>query len=518
MKKNYLFLSIVFSALISSLNISAKSINENSILPSPTLKEGKAIIIGKIDGYKPTFKSTIRVSYHNHIINENDRSEVEISHEGDFLLPVELVTITTCLFISDYYREYILLSPGDTCYINIDASKIGEVSKFDALKRESIDDNYVCFRGAFADVNNDLNVLRFWSFNIPLFQSAKKGKTPNQNKIYVLETLESMLTHLTEQKLSKRTIELISIELQQNAISNLLDFNPFWKNYLLLDNYQEPTVSSNYFSFLKEININKPSFFYGRIFSRIIDQCISLEDNTLTYHDLVNKRSSPQKSLTIEDLEKQKEYLSNILGENNGVAFDMLDVQNINSKIKYNIPLVEWEKDRLKNLSDPFYYEYLIKIDDSLLLQRNQIKENTKSILIDLTKSESENYLKQILDKHNGKTLFVTYWSIGCIYALNAVQTINPLYEKYYDKDIVFMYITDDYFLPHIWRNKAIQLDGFNYRLSKKQMKYFMNQYQIDDATPSFVIIDKEGKPILMRQGLSDSNMKDIISLLDKSI
>lgn len=518
MGKNYIiFFIIVFSTLVSIPNINAKSTQAASFLPSPSLKEGRAFIKGQIKGYSPISKSKIRISYNNPIINENEISEVEISHKGDFFLTVELVSISTCLFISDYYKEYILLSPGDTCFINIDASKIDKISNFDVLKREQLDDRYVYFKGVFADVNNDLNILRFWSYNIPLFKRVKKGQTPNQYKNYVLETLEMTLSHLTEQKLSKRTMELITIELQQNAIRNLLDFDSFWKNYLSLDNYPEPTVSSNYFSFLKELNINKPSSFYGRFFSTIMNQCISIEDNSLTYNDLVHKRSSPQKSLTIKNLKKQSKYLSKILGESSGTAFDMLDVQNINSKIKYNIPLVEWEKERLKQLSNPFYYEYLIKKNDSLLLQRIQVEENPKSVLIDVTNSKSDNYFEEILDLYKGKILFVTYWSIGCRYALNAINIINPMYEKYHDKDIVFLYITDDYYLPQIWKNKAMQIDGFNYRLSKKQINYFMNQYKID-GTPSFVIFNKDGKCLLIKQGFSDSNIKDIISLLNKSI
>ena len=101
--------------MISSLNINAKSFNENSILPSPTLKEGKAIIIGKIDGYKPTFKSIIRVSYHNHIINENDRSEVEISPEGQmkyFMNQYQIDDATPSFVIIDKEGKPILMRQG----------------------------------------------------------------------------------------------------------------------------------------------------------------------------------------------------------------------------------------------------------------------------------------------------------------------------------------------------------------------------------------------------------------------
>lgn len=515
MSTNYKCILSLSLFLLAVLKIDAQDIQQPLNLPIPVLKQGTAIISGQIKDYNLNRNSKVKVSYSNPIMNKIESSEVKISEDGTFILPVKLLTSSICFFVSDYYKEYILLSPGDTCYIDINGHVISDLSNFDAIKRKNINDKYVNFRGTFADVNNDLFLLKFLSYEVSLFRKTISGQSPEQYKTHILNVLRDALLKIKEDILSKRTIELLTIELNQKAIFTLLYLNPLWDDYAL-SNSPVPNIDTSYFSFLKELKVNTLYSFYGRHFSSIIQSCISLEELTLSYDDLIKKNSASQKPLSFDDILNQREYLSKILGENSGVLFDMLEMQNYTSKLEFGLPLGDWEMNRLKELSNSFYFEYLNDKNDSLLLQQTLIQKNPRSVLIDATKQENINYFDQILNIHKGKTILVTYWSIGCQFALSAINSINSMSENYHEKDVVFVNITDDHFLTQIWENKANQISGFNYRLRKEQIDYFIEKYSFN-STPSFVIFDNNGECLFSERGLSEPNMKEIISALDKS-
>ncbi|MGV8092393.1 MAG: hypothetical protein AB2L24_11070 [Mangrovibacterium sp.] len=492
--------------------------NKEASLPVISLKEGNAFIKGKVYGYNPVSNSRVRIAYHNPIMNKTEAFVVEISENGDFFVDVPILSNSTCLFVSDYYKEYILLSPSDTCYIHIDSDKIRKVNEFNAIKRDNIDNQYVRFDGSFAEVNNELNNLHFWSNSINLFSYKNEYTTLAQYKTYILSTLEKSLKELLNTNISKQTKELITINLQQQAIRCLLDDRILLENLLDKGNLSTPAADISYFSFLEEMNINSLYSFYGRFFSNIIDECRRIEDMVMPLRELINKRQMPQKALVNEDIVKQKGYLARILKKSSGPAFDLLEVLNFTLKIEQDLTLDEWEIENLRQLKEPVYYNYVIRKNELLSSHLENIRKKSASVIFDATTEKKDNFFEDILSLYEGNIIMVNYWSMGCLGALNAIKDIEPLKMKYKNRKVVFIYLTDDHFLYPIWENKATQIEGVHYRLNKKQLNFIISKYKMMDVTPSFLVFDKKGECIFNQKGYSKNAIKNIFDTIDKGL
>ncbi|MCG6186237.1 TlpA family protein disulfide reductase [Maribellus maritimus] len=491
---------------------------EEASLPAISLKEGKAFVKGKVFGYVPAAGNSVRVLYSNPIMNESETFDVDISENGEFFMNVPLLSNATCLFMSDYYREYILLSPGDTCSVHIHADKIENINGFDAIKRSNIDDKYVRFDGAFATVNNELNDIRFWSKSIKFFRYKNDYQNPTQYKTDILSDLEKSLEELLTSNISEQTKELITINLQQSVILLLLNNNTIVGNHFDKGDLSTSAVDTGYFTFLEEMNLNSNYSFYGRFFSNVISNCRQIERFLTPLNELMDKSDMPPKPLAYEMIKRQKDYLARVLKEDNGPAFDLLEVMSFSSKIKSQLTLEEWEMERLKQLKVPLYYDYSIRKNELLSIRLQEIREKSTSVILDVSAKPKENYFEDIISLYEGKTIMVNYWSLGCWGALNALDVIEPLKTKYKNKDVAFIYLTDDSFLYQVWENKALQVDGIHYRLNKKQIDYILSKFEMRDVTPSFLVFDKKGQSVFKSEGYSENVIKNIFDTIDKEL
>ncbi len=523
LKKQLVIMMILFY-FINSLSACLLFANKESIenkelfLPSTFIQEGKTYIQGKVWGYIPSDNGRIRVAYPNPIMNKPEAIIVDISESGDFFLEVPMLSNATCFFVSDYYKEYIVLSLGDTCMINIDAKKIDKLGKFDAIKRVNISEQYVFFSGAFAEVNNDLSHFRLCSNNVNLFSNRTEDQTTEDYKTNILSTLEESLNNVKISDITEQTKELISIHFQQLAMRCLLFDRNLFKHLLDEEDLSESAVDIDYFSFLKELNINSSYSLYGYFFSNIISQCRQIEDLKKPLGDLINERKRPKKELVPDDIKIQKAYLSKVLNENNGLIFDLLEVQNYALEVQQNLPLNEWKINRLKKLNSSVYFNYITRENELLVRRLENINKDSNSIIFDVSKQQKVNCFDKILDLHKGKIILFNYWSEGCLGAIEAIKSMESLKEKYRNKKIVFIYLTTDRSLSQSWENKAVQIDGIHYRLNKDQLNYILSNYEIRNSTPSFLVFNKQGKCILKQTGYSEESMKNIFNKIDKNI
>ena len=491
--------------------------DKEASLPAISLKEGKAYVKGKVYGYNPESNSLIRVTRDHPIMNEPDVIIDKISRNGEFFMEVPILSNSTWLFVSDYYMENLLLSPGDTCCIYIDANQITDLNKFDARKRDYVDTKYIRFGGAFAQVNNDLNDLHFLVNTVGLFGFKNEYDNSDLYKEHILSTLNKSLKEFLSKNISQQTKELITINLRQQAMRSLVNSNALLENPLNKGDLSTPVVDLDYFSFLEELNINSPYSFYGRFFQDIIYECMSIEEKLMPLGELINKREMPMKALNEDAIKRQKDYLSRVLKENSGPAFDLLEVLNFTSKIRQDMSLDEWEIESLKQLKEPVYYDYIIEKNKLLSSHLKVFKEKSTASLFDAT-TEKDNYFENILSLNEDNVIMLTYWSMGCIPCHTANNYIEPLKVNYINKKLVFLYLTDEYFLYPAWENQSVQIQGIHYRLNKKQIEYVKSKFGMANGTPGFLVFDKKGECIFNQSGYSEYAVKDIFDTIDKEL
>lgn len=149
--------------------------------------------------------------------------------------------------------------------------------------------------------------------------------------------------------------------------------------------------------------------------------------------------------------------------------------------------------------------------------QLKETKEKSTTSLFDVT-NEKNDYFEDILSKYSDNVILLTYWSMGCIPCHTANEYIEPLKTNYKNKKLVFLYLTNEYFLYPTWENQSIQIKGAHYRLNKKQIEYVLSKYKMSKATPGFLVFDKNGECIFKQRGYSEHALKEIFDTIDKEL
>lgn len=121
---------------------------------------------------------------------------------------------------------------------------------------------------------------------------------------------------------------------------------------------------------------------------------------------------------------------------------------------------------------------------------------------------EKVNYLKDL----KGKVVLLDFWSIYCVSCLKEIPKLVEIYEKYKDKDVVFIYVDLD-------TNKR-RLDMFrkknNFNPVIMDKKRDIAKLFNVNILPTTLIIDKAGKLRFFHEGYKPGDEHEIEDIIQK--
>ncbi|RZL37218.1 MAG: TlpA family protein disulfide reductase, partial [Pedobacter sp.] len=90
------------------------------------------------------------------------------------------------------------------------------------------------------------------------------------------------------------------------------------------------------------------------------------------------------------------------------------------------------------------------------------------------------------------KVVFIDLWATWCSPCLEAMQEFRSTKNEFYDKDVVFVYLTNGSSPLKLWNEKIKGIGSEHYYLKSSQWEFIMNDFGFK-AIPSYLLYNKHG-------------------------
>jgi thiol-disulfide isomerase/thioredoxin len=168
--------------------------------------------------------------------------------------------------------------------------------------------------------------------------------------------------------------------------------------------------------------------------------------------------------------------------------------QNSSRNIKETLTPLDADElaDRLNNIKDPFIAKYLVYENNRTLKKIKKNKNASGFVLNKVPKTEADKLFDKIISKYKGKVILVDFWATWCAPCRSGIKKMIPLKEELKDKDVVFLYITDQTSPEKTYNNMIPEIKGEHYRVTTDEWNYLKIKFNIS-GIPHYSLIDKMG-------------------------
>jgi thiol-disulfide isomerase/thioredoxin len=180
-----------------------------------------------------------------------------------------------------------------------------------------------------------------------------------------------------------------------------------------------------------------------------------------------------------------------------GQGMDIINAQDICSKIVAEVSPVSDEKLKIiqQQFSTPFIADYVALCNNQSMAKLEANKKKTGFVVNETPKTEAAKIFDAIIKKYKGKVIYVDFWATWCGPCLSGIEQIKPLKEELKDKDIVFVYITDESSPTDTWNKLIPDIKGEHYRLKNDEWNFLKSMFNVT-GIPHYVLVGKTGEII----------------------
>ncbi|WP_139957670.1 TlpA family protein disulfide reductase [Flavicella sediminum] len=176
---------------------------------------------------------------------------------------------------------------------------------------------------------------------------------------------------------------------------------------------------------------------------------------------------------------------------------DIIKMQIVAGSIKDELsPLSQKELSEVsKKISNSFLVECLKNENKKTILKLESNKKATGFVVKETPKTDGDKVFKAIIEKYEGKVVFVDFWATWCAPCRSGIKRMIPMKEVLKDKEVVFLYITDTTSPEKTYNNMIPGIKGEHYRVSADEWNYMKIKFNIS-GIPHHALVDKTGKII----------------------
>lgn len=477
-------------------------ISKKAQLPSPELTYDKAILTGRVLGFKKDMPASGKLYLNDPIRWLNFAEEVSINEDGTFRIEADVITVTPATLVLPFAQISCLFAPGKECSIIINTPECTRLQSH--LQKDGKPyGKKVYYNGYLAELQQELadNTIRTNLIDdSEEIMNGVNGKDMNGIKDYFLKKRNDLHKQIEEARLSLAAKEVLKTNTDINtAIGLFMGKDILMRAHVIgqklsrkqaKEYYANTTLEfpENYFDILKELALNTPADLYA-----------------------------PEYAYGVSTFSSSKDLLEKHLGTNEGILFQMMEAYQCNRSIEDFNPLTDGQIAALEALPSPAYKNMLIDLNEKLLKKRELNRQKTGYKINEVGEVDNEQLFSAIISRFEGQVLLVDFWATWCGPCRIANKTMIPMKEELKDKDILYVYIAGENSPKGAWENMIPDVHGEHFRVTNDQWRYLMDKFNIQ-GVPTYLVIDRKGNTVYQHTGFPgvDTMKKKLIEALDK--
>jgi len=493
--------------------------NKNVFTLANVYKTGMTEYAGYIKGYSPRMGfNTGQVFVNNAVTGGQENYLVKIADDGSFKVSFPVNYTKQCYVHFPFSYAAICFEAGKTVFQKFDVSGSAVTASF---------------MGDNAILNNDLYRTQFILLGIDWLKVRKDvlDLTPAQYKAYYINLHEERLGVLNNYRLQNgmttQAYNLARLGITYALTQFLFQYNAEkWEAYRQVNNInpqnkrsQLPPVKLEkaYYSFFKDVNFNDPlaivsvdyAFFCNNLKNNeevsaaqrqyILDYVArskktKISEPDAAFLDIMLADAKQDRIIQLKG-DEQKMIRTNVLKGmiDADMSFDLqlMDAQDTTSKIEASfVPLSPLQLAAMRtHFTNPYVFSLLKGYNTSIANKIEANKKQTGYAKHEIPQLPADSIFSSIINKYKGKTIYVDFWATWCGPCLQAIKEIAPLKaELKDDKNIVFVYITNQTSPVGTYNGMIPNIKGEHYRVSTDEWNQLTSQFQIN-GIPHYILV-----------------------------
>jgi thiol-disulfide isomerase/thioredoxin len=532
-----------------------KQVPGHSVYTTPVVKMDSATYSGYVKGFSPRYGfKTIALHVDNILSQNQDTYIATITDNGYFSVRIPLYHPQYVYVRSDVYNGTAYLEPGKELFTILAGDRVQ-------------------FAGEPAALNYDLNFLNsYHGLNWNELENRVVNMSPDDYKAYLLAQQKKEYTRLDSlrnlNKVSATACQVKKFDIDYLYINEMMEYRwQYERAYRAVKKLERkdivniPAYPANYFNFIShEIANNKVALIsnsyntfinrikyldavrsnrfvwdYKKIYEELKKLVDTLSENDKKFADLILPSGNVRADSTFMEEVQHRFYMEHkaliskiVQKERSDIYFtkldsafgiskndwitDIMNSQDILRPISQEFtPCTEAElADKLSGINDPFIRNY-IKIQNDKTLKQIEANKNAGGYFVNQTpNADGDKLFDAIMSKYKGKLVYVDFWATWCGPCRSGIREIQPLKEELQNKNIAFVYITDESSPEQTYKNMIPTIKGEHYRLTNDEYRYLQAKFNIS-GIPHYVLVDKNGKVISPELGhKSNEELKNL--------
>ena len=160
----------------------------------------------------------------------------------------------------------------------------------------------------------------------------------------------------------------------------------------------------------------------------------------------------------------------------------------------------------------PYFQPILRAFNDTTRVFAERLQREAKDRIMTAPDVPGDQLLQAIAKQYPGKVVFFDLWATWCGPCKKGIEAMEPLKQQMKDKDVVFVYLTDESSPVGAWNSYVLKIPGLHYRIAS------LGALPGITGIPQYYLYDRQGQRVWEQTGFDAETLTIIEAEIQKAL